>query len=138
MIGGAGAEEVKNLLLSNKALSELVGTYQFASMETKIPAICVIPSAGYNYPPSGTEVSGLEIAIVPNPIYERVLNGYSIDYRCDLHLKQHDPSDNCLQAIDAIVRIKSLNAQKIFRNYSVPEVTKIEILVCGYFLEFSR
>lgn len=85
-------------------LSGILGTYKFPDRTTD-SAISILPhkTHGWNFPPSGTEVSGIEIIIVrPPPAIKELLGGRQKKYEWALTLKQWDGKGNLLEAIEKI------------------------------------
>jgi hypothetical protein len=88
-------DEVKELLL------DVLGEYTFGNGQST-PAICLWQK---NYPPSGTEVSGLEVVITPNTRLESnaLLNkGRLTNYESEILLKQWDENESTLEAIERL------------------------------------
>lgn len=88
-------------------LGNLLGTYSFPDNGGTDHAIAVLPDAdaGWNYPPSGTKITGVEVVIVrPYPGVSPLLGGdRTKTYVWHITLKQWSSASNLLAATEALV-----------------------------------
>lgn len=83
-------------------LANKLGEYTFPNgAKTKAIATLPDPQLGYQYPPNGTKISGLEIVIKrPYPEAKGNLGGdRTSSYTWEIHLKQWDTQDSLIEAI---------------------------------------
>jgi hypothetical protein len=87
-------------------LQKSLGIYLFSD-GSRSGAIAVLPDPdnGWNYPPQGTKVSGLEVIIkLPYPDLEANLGGdRAFEYSWEIHLKQWDSNKSLLEIIELLL-----------------------------------
>lgn len=86
------------------ATADIIGSYQLPGQQETLPAIAIDDRG--NFPPPGTQTSGLEIVVVPfSDLKAKPLLGGSRrwDCGCKLILKQWDESKDTLAALERIV-----------------------------------
>lgn len=90
------------------ALGDLLGTYTLPDGATEIDAVSILPDSvlGYDYPPPGTVISGLEVAVLwDSELTTQPLTGQG-NYTTSvvrIELKQWDESATLSAAIDALI-----------------------------------
>ncbi|WP_414755578.1 hypothetical protein [Anabaena sp. CCY 9910] len=102
-------------------LEDLLGTYTFDGGSTdKAIASLPDPDSGWNYPPQGTKVSGLEVVIKsPYPETKSNLGGdRTHSYTWEIHLKQWDTRSTLEGAI-------FLLTNELPASYLIERVSKI-------------
>lgn len=128
------ALELRSLL--GKILEGQIGTYTFVNGATA-EAITVLPDPdkGYNYPPSGTAVAGLEL-IIQQPYPEAALllaSGISSTQKWQIILKQWDSNSNLITATHTLMTELSYPILKIVpvlpnEKYLTIEQVRVEIV----------
>lgn len=113
---------IEPLILRNDIitlLGNLLGTYTFPDNGGTDHAIAILPDAdaGWNYPPSGTKIAGVEVVIVrPYPDASQLLGGDRMKtYTWSLTLKQWDSRGDLLDATESLV-----NGLDYFISKSIP------------------
>lgn len=108
--------ELKSDLIA--ILNDLLGEYTFPDGGTDAAICCVPdPDVGWNYPPQGTKVTGLEVAIKnPYPDHKSLIGGDRLQsYEWEIHLKQWDTNASLQEAIS---RLKNLPSQYLIERTS--------------------
>lgn len=90
------------------ALKDELGTYTFANGLTA-PAIAYVANLD-EYPPTGSSVSGLEAIIIPaSPSVAPLLQGYAVENKWLIYLKQWNSKQTPRSALDKLLAtIKSI------------------------------
>jgi hypothetical protein len=92
--------ELRSQLLT--LLKPYLGKYSFG---TDAFAVLPDPDLGYDYPPSGTKVEGLEVILqLPYPQFMPLMGNNGVTRKWQILLKQWDSSKNLIEALEAIVK----------------------------------
>lgn len=99
------AIEIRQII--EQALGNLLGTYTLPN-GVPVPAIAVLPDPrlGYHYPPTNTQVTGLEVVILLDSGLESrpLTGGHNLTTSVvKIQLKQWDQSSNLVPAIEALI-----------------------------------
>lgn len=86
-------------------LADYIGTYTWNG-GSSAAALAILPDNkhGFSYPPPGTTVTGIEVAIVrPVPTTKLLLTGYIARHTWEIYLKQWDRNSNLIEATSLLV-----------------------------------
>ena len=104
------------------ALGDELGTYTFEN-GLSAPAIAYAPNLS-DYPPANTVVAGLEVVIIPpSPSILPLIQGYAVENKWILYLKQWNPSKTPRPALNRLLGV----VKSIKRVIPVPANKKLGI-----------
>lgn len=85
-------------------LNTQIGSYSLEGITAVAIAVLPDPDVGYNYPPAGTVVSGLEVVIMqPVNDYVGMMGGGMAPATWEIRLKQHDGDRNLVAIANSLV-----------------------------------
>lgn len=115
------ALELRNQLAS--LLAGQIGIYKIDGVESPAIAIMPDPDLGWNYPPAGTEVSGIEVVITcPINDYTPLMGGGMAPSTWEVRVKQQEQNGSLHTVVNVLVPALAdlLNCARMGRPVQIP------------------